>query len=406
MLSVLGALLCAALLCAAPAQAANTISVSGVSVTETDGTVDATFTITRHADSFAPARTIAFQTVDGSATSPADYTAQSGTRSFAGTFLFAETQLQYVTVAVKGDNLDEFAESFHLVISGAEVTGNTASATIDDDDAPPSVSVLDSAGVPEGAAGAHASFVVRLSAASGRSVTLGYATAAAGATAGQDYAPRSGTLTIGAGATQAAIDVPVLNDAADEPAESFELRLSAPSGATLADGVGTATIADDDEPPAAAGPGPGAQQGSSPPVVLPPLATTTAPTSASSSKAPSLGLSSPRLQRPSTVLVTVSCPVSAGRCSGRVTIFSVPNRRSRIKALRSERRLGRRTFSLQGGRSQTLALALGRRDRSLLRRTGRMRVRAYALTEDSEGRAGVRTVGGTLIFRTAHTSPR
>jgi hypothetical protein len=103
--------------------------------------------------------------------------------------------------------------------------------------------------------------------------------------------------------------------------------------------------------------------------------------------------------------VTISCPKVAGRCSGRITLFSIPNKRSSVKALRRERRLGRLKFALQGGRSQSLALALGRTDLRLLNRTGRMRVRAYAITQDAAGRAGVRTVSGTLIARTAHSSP-
>ena len=105
------------------------------------------------------------------------------------------------------------------------------------------------------------------------------------------------------------------------------------------------------------------------------------------------------------MLVTVSCPTSSGRCSGRITIFSVPSAKSKIKALRRERRLGRLTFDVIGGRAQTLQLKLGATDRALLRRTGRMRVRAYALTQDSAGRTGVRSVNGTLIARTAHSSP-
>ena len=410
--SVLGALACAMLLCALPAHAAASISVGDVQVTESNATVDATFTLTRQAAAFAPARTVSFQTADGSATSPADFTAASGSRTFGSTFLFAETQVQYVTVSVRGDALDEHAESLRLVISGTEVSDGEATLTILDDDPPPALTAVDAAAVTEGAAGAHARFVVRLSAASGRSVSVTYTTAEAGATAGQDYSPRGGSLVLAAGSTQAAIDVPVLDDGADEPAERFELRLSGASGATLGRAVASATIADDDEPPAPPVPGPGggggggggSQPGSNPSLPLPVIAPT-APTSASSGPTPSLGVSSPRLQRPSTILVTVSCPQTAGRCSGRVTIFSIPNRRSRIKALRSERRLGRRTYSVAGGRAQTISIALGRRDRSLLRRAGRMRVRAYALTQDSAGRTGVRTVNGTLIFRTAHTSP-
>jgi hypothetical protein len=90
-------------------------------------------------------------------------------------------------------------------------------------------------------------------------------------------------------------------------------------------------------------------------------------------------------------------------CKGRVTLFSRPSRRSKIKALRKERRLGHMIFRLAGGRVVTLELALARTDRGLLQRSGRMGVRAYAIVEDGTGRTSVRTVTGTLIARLAHS---
>jgi hypothetical protein len=175
--------------------------------------------------------------------------------------------------------------------------------------------------------------------------------------------------------------------------------------------AGAATIVDDDEPPpppppasspdglggpAAGGPaiaggplGDAAQAGGVPP--------------ATSSARPLFGLSSPRLRRPSIVLVTVSCPRQTSRCAGKVTIFSRPNPRSKVKALRRERRLGQRNFTLTSGATRTLTIALSRPDRVLLTRSGRMRVRAYAVTTDGGGRVGVRRSTGTLIARTTHT---
>jgi hypothetical protein len=86
-----------------------------------------------------------------------------------------------------------------------------------------------------------------------------------------------------------------------------------------------------------------------------------------------------------------------------VTVFSRPSKRSSIKALRKERRLGRQSFTLAGGHSRTLRIALSRRDRALLRRAGRMRVRLYVVTTDSSGQRGVRRVNGTLVARTRHS---
>jgi hypothetical protein len=405
---VLCALLLGALAWGAAPAAASTIGVGDVQVGEAAGTV--TFDVTRNASFLAGSATVDFQTVDGSATAGTDYLARSGQLTF-GSALFGGTQVQQVVVTLRPDSFDEDTESFRLALAGVEVADDSATATIVDDDPPPVLSVADSPTVPEGAAGAQATFVVRLSAASARQVSVAYATVNGTATAGQDYTARSGTLAVSAGNSQAVIAVPVLDDGADEPAETFELRLSSPAAATIGDATAVATIADDDEPAAPAPPAPpaagGTQQPSNPSIPLPTLGPTgTAPgaTTGSSSK-PALGISSPRLKRPSTVLVTISCPQVAGRCSGRITIFTIPNSRSKIKALRHERRLGRLSYAVAGGRAQTLQLKLGRTDRGLLRRTGRLRVRAYAVTQDANGAAGVRSVSGTLIARTAHSSP-
>ncbi len=391
-------MLCALLFCvlAWPAgAAANAISVADVRVTESAGAVSATFTVTRVANPLSGATSIVFQTADGTATAAGDYVAAGGTLTF-GALLFGGTQTQQVAVALQPDALDEPEETFRLAIAGDEVADGEATGVIVDDDPPPAVSAADAAAVAEGAAGAHASFALRLSVPSGNAVSVGYATADDTATAGQDYTARSGTIVLPAGSREVAIDVALLDDGRDEPAERFTLRLSAPQAATLGDAEAAATILDDDEP--ASGPAAG---GLSQPLAIPlsALGPSVVPGKAT------IGVSNPRLRRPSTVVVAVSCPGSAGSCSGSVTVTSIPNPRSKIAALRKQRRLGRVTFAVLGGKAQTLTLPLRRADLKLLRRTGRMRVRAVALTRDSLGRSGTRRVSGTLIARTAHSSP-
>lgn len=400
---VLGALALCALALASPA-AASTIAVGDAQVGEG---ATATFTVTRSAGLLAGATSVAYRTLDGSA-GAADYTGRSGSLDF-GSAVLGATQVQQVAITIVDDPIDEPAETFELAISGQEVTDGRGSATIDDNDPTPSLSVGDAAAVREGP-GAKATFAVRLTGPSSRKVTLAYSTANASATAGQDYAPGTGTVAVPAGSQQAEIVVEVLDDAVDEPVETFQLQLSAPDGATLDNDTAGAMIVDDDEPPAP-------QPADPKPVTTTPAGgqssgTGPAPTTGSSSPATgttappqALGLSSPRLKRPATVLLTISCPQTAGSCTGRVTLFSIANRRSRVKALRKERKLGRIAFSVPGGRARTLSLELGRTDRALLGRTGRMRVRAYAITQDAAGRAGVRTVSGTLVARTAHSSP-
>jgi hypothetical protein len=384
-----------ALLVPAAAQAA--IGVDDVRVTEGDGGATATFTIVRSARLFAGATTVEFGTADATATAPADYADMRGTLSFPGALLGATQTLQ-VTVPIGGDQLDEPDESFRLVLTGGEVTDGEGIGTIVDDDPQPSVGVGDAAPATEGTT---ASFPISLSAPSGRDVSVSLATTNASATAGQDYVARFGRLTIPAGQTAVTVPVTLLDDQADEPAETFELRLSAPAAATLRRVAATGTILDNDPP--AAQTSPSGAAGQPLPPVSPPPATGSSPGPVGA--APRLGLGSPRLRPPGTALITISCPQEAGRCSGSVTLFSRASKRSRITALRRERRLGARRFTLDGGRMQTLEIALRRRDRGLLAHAGRMRVRAFAVTQDGAGRTGMRTVNGTLLRRTAHSSP-
>lgn len=387
---------------ATAAQAA--VVINDIEVNETNDVVYATFDVTRTGGLGAPALTIAYATQDGSALAPGDYTHASGVLSF-GFMLLGGSQTRQVSVAVQGDRLDEATEQFRVVLSGSEVTRSEGVGTIVDDDPPPSIGAIDAAPASEGST---AVFTVALSAVSGRAVSVAYTTADGTATAGEDYTARSATVTIAAGSTSASVGVALIDDSIDEPDETFQLRLSAPSAATLGDRTAVATILDNDEPAPVAAPRPGS---SSPPPQPPapgPGPGPAAPAATGSDAAPSgalprLGVSSPRLKQPSTVLVTVSCPRSAGRCNGRMTLFSRPAKRSKITALRRERRLGRRSFKLAGGATRTLRIALSRRDRALLRRAGRISVRVYVLTTDSGGRTGVRRVNGALVARTSHS---
>jgi aryl-phospho-beta-D-glucosidase BglC (GH1 family) len=101
----------------------------------------------------------------------------------------------------------------------------------------------------QGGGTAVATFTVRLSAPSGRTVTVSYATADGTATAGADYLAAAGTLTFAPGETQKTISVTVLADNVVEPAETFFVRLSNPQYATLADAEGLGTIVDSSSPP-------------------------------------------------------------------------------------------------------------------------------------------------------------
>jgi chitinase len=96
---------------------------------------------------------------------------------------------------------------------------------------------------------AAATFTVRLSAPSGRPVTVSYATADGTATQGADYIAAAGTLTFAPGETQKTVSVTVLADNVVEPAATFFVRLSNPQYATLANAQATGTILDSSPAP-------------------------------------------------------------------------------------------------------------------------------------------------------------
>ena len=90
-------------------------------------------------------------------------------------------------------------------------------------------------------------FAVTLSAASGKTVTVNWATTGGTATSDTDFTAASDTLTFMPGVTAETITVQTIEDTTDEGDETFTLTLSSPSNVTLAaDPTATGTITDDD----------------------------------------------------------------------------------------------------------------------------------------------------------------
>jgi Ca2+-binding RTX toxin-like protein len=114
----------------------------------------------------------------------------------------------------------------------------------------PGVSVQD-VGVLEGNAGVTAARFVLSIGAQPVSEEVRVTVEAGGGTAlaGQDYVAPPPTVTIPRGQTQANLDVAVIGDTADEPDETFELRLIGAGGAGLARALALGTIGDDDPSP-------------------------------------------------------------------------------------------------------------------------------------------------------------
>ena len=160
-----------------------------------------------------------------------------------------------VFISLLEDALDEPEEIFAvhvLAIDSAPpfegLPGVYIVKTIIDNDDPPSVSIEDDSGLEDSVG--KLSFDVTLNTASGKEITLGYATADDTATMGSDYTQTNGTLTFSAGETTKTIDVAVLEDGSPEEDETFTVTLSNAVSATIGDGTATGTIEDDDPVPA------------------------------------------------------------------------------------------------------------------------------------------------------------
>ena len=153
------------------------------------------------------------------------------------------------SVATTEDALDEDDETMGVALSapsGATIADGTATGTIADDDAQPTVGIGDGTAVE----GNAVHLPVTLSAVSGRAVTVRLTTANATAVAPGDYTAQSNALiTIPAG--QAGVDalVTTTTDTAREQTETFTAALSQPANATLGTASATGTITDDDPVP-------------------------------------------------------------------------------------------------------------------------------------------------------------
>jgi hypothetical protein len=221
------------------------LTVSDATVTEgNSGTTNATFTVTLSAAA-ASNVTVQYATVGGTATSGTDFTAASGTLTFTP----GQTS-KTVTVAVAGEAAYERDEDFFLALSSATkavIADGVGGGTIQNDDAQPTILMNAPSSVTEGNSGSTAFvFTITLSAPSWAPVTVDYATADWGATAGTDYQAASGTLTFAPRETTKTITVLVFGDTTYEGDEWFSMTLSNPVGGTLSMGVSYVSITNDD----------------------------------------------------------------------------------------------------------------------------------------------------------------
>ncbi len=126
-------------------------------------------------------------------------------------------------------------------------TDTSASVPVHDNDVYPALSIADA----EGFEGATLAFRVTLDRPAAREIRVSWRATSGTASSGADFAASAGRLAFAPGETEKTIDVPTVNDAENDPDETFALILSEPEGATIADGEATGTIRQREELPVA-----------------------------------------------------------------------------------------------------------------------------------------------------------
>lgn len=222
--------------------AAPTLTIEDASIIEVSGNL--AFTV-KLSEKSGKAVSVQYQTSQGSATNGQDYSNSSGTLTIP-----AGTESGTIFIPIIGDSADEVDETFFVALSNATnatIADGSAVGTIQDNDGP-AISIGDIS-VAENIVGGKAIFTISIDTPSPQAIRVNWATSDDSAVAGEDYTAASGTAEIAANTSSVTIEVPLLNDNRDEFDQTFKILLSNPINASIADGVGVATIVDEDAPP-------------------------------------------------------------------------------------------------------------------------------------------------------------
>ena len=211
-----------------------TIIFSNISYSATEGTSASVTISVERVNGSDGAASVDYLTADGSATATSDYSASSGTLSWADQDATAKT----FDIPISNDSIPENPESFTVTLSnvvGAGL-GTTVTATIDinDDDIGTAPGTLQfentNYSVIEGVNTTVTLNVSRTLGSTG-AVSVDYATVADTAVSPGDFEGKIGTLNWTNGDTASkSIDITISNDSIPELIEAFNVTLSNPVG--------------------------------------------------------------------------------------------------------------------------------------------------------------------------------
>jgi hypothetical protein len=229
-------------------------TVASASVAEASGQYALTVTRTLNTNG---AISVTYATQNGSAQAGVDYTAVSGTLSWAN----GDGGSRTISVPLLNNQLFQpAARSFDIALGspngGALLDGNVAAQISIVDDDPVFFSVSPTAQIGE-AGGSAQITVTKSGGTTTQAYSVSYATADGTeplykSVAGQDYTASSGTLTFASNQATQAVMIAITNDAVYELNERLTLQLSNPTGGTAVSangGTSSITIVENDPAP-------------------------------------------------------------------------------------------------------------------------------------------------------------
>ncbi len=228
------------------AGSAGSVQFSSLTYSINENAATATITVTRTLGS-SGAVSVDYGTSNGSATAGQDYTAASGTLTWAA----GDGSAKNFTIPIAEDLAQEDNETVNINLinpTGGAVIGTPGASilTIVDNDSQPSISINDVT-QQEGNGPNQLSFTVTLSNASGQTVSVNYGTENGTATAVTDYTPIGlAALTFNPGETSKQIVINIAGDFVIEPDEAFFVNLNGAANASIFDSQGVGTLLNDD----------------------------------------------------------------------------------------------------------------------------------------------------------------
>lgn len=211
-----------------PAPAGLSFSISDVTLSEGDKFV---FTVVA-SEPITAAVDLSYSLIDGTALATGDYTATTGTLSFAPGDAVKTIIVDTVEDAIAEGN-EDFSVQLALVTGAATLAKDTGTGTILDDDEAPAFTV--STATPNVIEGQPAFITVALSHKTENDYSVNYTTVDGTALAGSGYVAASGTLTFTGGEMVKQVIIDTIDDTVLGGGGTFSLSISLPTGGATVD---------------------------------------------------------------------------------------------------------------------------------------------------------------------------